>query len=391
MAAKKKKLGFTVPSQGREPPALDDAKLAEIERVGMDDPYAANQLRMKLEMDPKKAAALIERLAFDAGEVHPNHDYGAAKTKKEREAVEAELSRLVRAKFQREQTIASLFRLAAHDLAFQSRAFAGLAKLPKGFRDEVLSAIAAAPKLVPELADYLRDALRDRTAHAMLGARIVFGADDALQEIGGAISSADGKNRPSLEHAKMLVQLGTGMKAWTKAPDAWRKILEPLVALMDGWDPQQGDLGRARWQLGAAAQAALTSLEPEKEAPAPAAKRKKKLAATKPPIDKKLLRTDRGREKALDELGAWIVTALAKAGDDAARAAIAGAIGAFYDVREAADQERGEYAGHFFMVDAVGLDESKRPVPWNVLREKVGDARLDELSALFDEVQPEIE
>jgi hypothetical protein len=71
-------------------------------------------------------------------------------------------------------------------------------------------------------------------------------------------------------------------------------------------------------------------------------------------------------------------------------AALACAICAFSDVREVAGQERGEYAGHFFMVDAVGPDDSERPVPWNVLRERVGEERLDELSALFDEVLPEV-
>lgn len=58
-------------------------------------------------------------------------------------------------------------------------------------------------------------------------------------------------------------------------------------------------------------------------------------------------------------------------------------------MREAAGQERGECAGHFFMVDAVGLDDIGRPVPWNVPRERLGEERLDELSALFDEVLPE--
>jgi hypothetical protein len=77
-------------------------------------------------------------------------------------------------------------------------------------------------------------------------------------------------------------------------------------------------------------------------------------------------------------------------GEASARAALAGAICAFSDVREAAGQERGEYAGHFFMVDAVGLDDTGRAVPWNVLRERVGEERLDELSALFDEVLPQV-
>jgi hypothetical protein len=127
-----------------------------------------------------------------------------------------------------------------------------------------------------------------------------------------------------------------------------------------------------------------------KKAKASKPKKKKKLVMKKPPLDKAKLRRKKGREELLDAIGAWIVEALDGANDDDARAAIAGAICAFSDVREAAGQERGEYAGHFFMVDAVGLDDTDRPVPWNVLRERVGDARIDALNVIFDEVLPEV-
>jgi hypothetical protein len=387
----KKKVAFTIPIQGREPPPLEDATLAGIEELGFDDPYAANQKRIALEMDPKKAQAILEQLAFVVGEVLPNPNYGAAKTKKERDAVEAQHSRIVNAMFQRRETITTLHRIAAADLDFQARTFADLQKLPKDFREPVLAAITLAPTLVPALAGHLLKAFHERSDRAHLGARMLFQTNEAISEIGVVLASVDEKKRAWLDHAKMLVQVGTSINAWAKAPDAWKRVLEPLLALMDGWSPAQGDLGRARFQLGFAAKAALESLDPKKSEPPWLRKKKAKIGITKAPIDKKHLRTAKGREKALDELGAWIVTKLEKADDDdAARAVMAGAIGAFYDIRESADQERGEYAGHFFMVDAVGLDDAKRPVPWQVLRKKLGDERLDELSAIFEEVEPEI-
>ncbi len=266
----KRKGRFEVPNQGREPPTLEDAKLAAIERLGFDEPYEAHQQRIALVMDSKKAQAMLERLAFVVGEVLPNPNFGAAKTKTDRDAVDAEHSRIVNAMFQRRETITMLFRLGARDLAFQSRTFAGLSKLPKDFREPVLAAISHAPKLAPELADHLRKAFRERTDRAHLGARMIFPTKEAIEEIGNAITLADRKKRASLEHAKMLVQLGTQMNAWAKAPDAWKKILEPLLELMDNWRPEQGDLGRARFQLGFAAKEALESFETKQDSPAPA-------------------------------------------------------------------------------------------------------------------------
>src|SRR5262249_24984196 len=77
---------------------------------------------------------------------------------------------------------------------------------------------------------------------------------------------------------------------------------------------------------------------------------KKKFVMKKPPLDEVKLDDDKGREELLDVIGTWIVDGLDGASDDDARAVLAGAICAFSDVREAAGQERGEYAGHFFMV-----------------------------------------
>lgn len=270
-----KKKGFEVPNQGREPPPLDDAELAEIEELGFEDPYAANQRRIALEMDPKKAQATLDRLAFVVGEVLPNPNYGAAKTKKERSAVDEEHSRIVDAMFQRRETITTLFRLAAQDLAFQSRTFKDLSMLPKDFREPVLAAISQAPVLVPELTGHLLKAFHERSDRAYLGARMLFRTSEAIEAIGTVLASVDEQKRAWLDHAKMLVQLGTQMNAWAKAPAAWRRVLEPLLALMDDWRPEQGDLGRARFQLGFAAKTALESLEPKKEEPAPKSPRKK--------------------------------------------------------------------------------------------------------------------
>lgn len=260
-----KKTAFVVPNQGRAPPELEDEDLAEIERLGLDDPYAANERRLALEMDPKKAQSTLEQLAFVIGEVLPNPNFGAAKTKKERSAVEAEHSRIVDAMFQRRETITTLFRLAAQDLAFQSRTFADLSTLPKDFREPVLAAISRAPLLVPELAGHLLKAFHERSDRAYLGARMLFQTNEAIEQIGTVLASVDEKKAASLDHAKMLVQLGTQMQAWSKAPAAWKRVLEPLLSLLDGWSPAQGDLGRSRFQLGFAAKEALASIEPNEE------------------------------------------------------------------------------------------------------------------------------
>lgn len=101
------------------------------------------------------------------------------------------------------------------------------------------------------------------------------------------------------------------------------------------------------------------------------------------------LSTPQGREHALDLLGEWFAESLAAADGDAERATevITQSIKTFYDIRESADQPRGEYAGHFFIVDAVGLDDSDRPVPWDVLMKRALPEHLERYRALFDRVE----
>ena len=135
-----------------------------------------------------------------------------------------------------------------------------------------------------------------------------------------------------------------------------------------------------------------------KAAPKPVAKAAPKpkgngAVAFKPPVDRDKLTTPEEREAALDTLAKWFVDALAGATQDGARATqvIRDAIGAFYDIREAAEQERGEYAGHFFMVDAVGIDNTDRPVPWVELEKRVGPDVMHRFEELFTEIEPDVE
>ena len=126
--------------------------------------------------------------------------------------------------------------------------------------------------------------------------------------------------------------------------------------------------------------AAKTTARPKTKAPPPLA------------IDKKKLTTAKAREKALDALGDWFVAALLAAGSErkSATDVITHAIRSFYDVRESAKQERGEYAGHFFMLDAVGLDDATRPVPWSVLEKQATESELALWQKLFDTIEAKV-
>ena len=97
--------------------------------------------------------------------------------------------------------------------------------------------------------------------------------------------------------------------------------------------------------------------------------------------------TDAGRERALDSLAPWLVAQVADADDVAASAALRQAIVWFYDIRESSDQPRGMYAGHFFLVDGIGLASSDRPVAWDLLAQRVTRERLDHLKTLFDRAE----
>ena len=194
-------------------------------------------------------------------------------------------------------------------------------------------------------------------------------------------------------HAKLVIDIGSSGGFFAREPERWRPRLEELQKLADvPYDWTKGDEGRAPLQLGFAARNALASLtSAPKVAPPPKPTKHKPTRPTiATPVDRKKLRTPKAREAALDALGAWIVDELADVDDAKAREVIASAIASFYDIREAAGQEREEYAGHFFMADGVGLDDTGRPVPWAVLGERVGDARIDALRELFLEVEATI-
>jgi hypothetical protein len=193
--------------------------------------------------------------------------------------------------------------------------------------------------------------------------------------------------------AALLEQIGEDVGEVPKTPDTSKaKTFEQRNAIVKA----HSRLGTAQFERKATLEALRALADPtraEAEAEAKrdaAAKPAQRFVMKKPPIDEAKLDDEKGRELLLDAIGAWIVDALASANDDDARGAIAGAISGFSDVCEAAGAERGEFAGHFFMVDAVGLEESDRPVPWQVLRQRVGEERIDELSKLFDEVLPQV-
>lgn len=108
-----------------------------------------------------------------------------------------------------------------------------------------------------------------------------------------------------------------------------------------------------------------------------------------PPFPPDWLADGAGREKAFDALGHWFAAAVLAAPDDAtAREVMRVGVERFSDIRESAGQPGGEYAGHFFMVDAVGLADSDRPVPFNVIRDAAPD-REDHLLAIFEDVLSE--
>ena len=101
------------------------------------------------------------------------------------------------------------------------------------------------------------------------------------------------------------------------------------------------------------------------------------------------LTTVEGRELALDAVGRWFGEALVACRGDPERATgiITEAITTFYDIREAADQLRGIYAGHFFLVDGVGLEDSDRPVPWDLVRTEAAPEHAELYYQIFNQVE----
>lgn len=128
---------------------------------------------------------------------------------------------------------------------------------------------------------------------------------------------------------------------------------------------------------------------PRKPAPRKPAPKKPAVAADQGPIPASLLGSPAGREHALDALGKWFVDSMLTAQNDgAARETIELGLSTLYDIREAGGQARGECGRRFFLVDGVGLGDSNRPNPWEVLARAAPAESLARWNALFEAVLP---
>lgn len=382
-----------LPEGPREAQALR-AALVAIEAEAHADPRGAYRLAEALErsgVDPALAAAYLALLPLDLGEVPPDGpDPAHAKTAAQRRALDALFMARIAAQIARERTFTTLQAIVAHDLSLQEAAFAALVPGDR-LSDARIDALLRAPTLTPPVAAYARAAAVARPPTERSGAAIAAAfrqgwADALLWPCVDARATMDDHHL-----AKRIVEIGSSHGFFAQDPEAVRPRLIELAKLGDlPYDWRKGDEGRAPLQLGFAAREALDALAPPPPPPPTARTKDPKKPTLPTPVDRRKLRTPAAREAAFDALGAFVVDALADADDARAREVIAAAISAFYDVREAADQPRGEYAGHFFLVDAVGLDDTGRPVPWDALRARVGHARIEALTALFSEVEREV-
>ena len=355
---------------------------------------------------PELAIRLLDAIPFDLGEVPDNLDASQAKNPAQFKKLEAAYTALNRTRFMRESTFETLYAIAASDLDFQARAFASLNKLPPSshlFHGMLFRALVSAPELVPDLraeverlAVTLQDTMERQTAISAvfrlgLAARLLLPLLEKL------------RTAEEMWHAKSIIGTGSSEKWFAKSPDAWRPTLKAISVRADEvYDYTKGDLGRASIQVGQLAREALRALETPDSAPASEAapqtppekkqKPKKLVPMVKAPIDRRRLRSSKAREAAFDTLAEWIVEELANADDARARGVLHGAISAFYDVREAHEGERNcDSAGHFYMADGVGIDNTGRKVPWDELLKRVGLERLDKLREIFLEVEEDVE
>ncbi len=403
MAAKKK----AAPEVGSPPPPLPSGsslldELAEIERLAREPAtaFAATQRRASLTeraIDPAEAAELLSRIGFDLGHLPENFDSSTAPSLAERKRWDAARLDVVMARNARQGTLTTLFAIVARDPLRQERALAALPGSPP-FRDQVAAALVSTPS--PAVLHFAQRHVLDlrptERALAMIAAGAILraGGRQSLELLGPALSRVDLQSLDALEHARAIID--AGRPYWASADPGFRPILAELAELArTPFDASHGDVGRARLHLGNAAAAALALMSgatPSVAAPAHPQSMSRP-ASSRAPVGLESLTTPAAREAALDALGRWFVEAVADAGadDDAARAAMEAAIASFYDIRESADQPRGEYAGHFFRVDAVGLDATQRPIPWDELRARVGEERAEELAEVFDEAEAAVE
>jgi hypothetical protein len=191
--------------------------------------------------------------------------------------------------------------------------------------------------------------------------------------------------------AKKKKKQSVAKKPLAKNPPAKKPVAKKPVAKKPVAKPAAKPVATPVAKKPVAAKAPAAAKAPV--APPAAVEKKAPAIVSRPPIDRESLDSPEACEAALDTLGVWFVEALSNAEGNSARASqvIRAAISAFYDIREAADQERGEYAGHFFMVDAVGIDDTERPVPWVELEKRVGPEQMAKYEEIFEEIEPDVE
>ena len=405
---------------GHPPPPLPEVdpalaelltELAAIEALSLGDPRAAQLRREALEArrtDPQHAEQLLRALPMDMGQVPDNLDPAATHSRAQRQAMEAAFTEWIHRRLARENTFCVLYAIAAHNAEFQTRALATLASElgPSAtFAAGLFAALTRAPTLSPALAARVRHAAVVRPPTLESGPAIAAAFRQGWAEELLWPSLQNPGTMADHQLAKQIVEIGASHGFFAKDSAVWQPRLTKRSKWADRpYDWRQGDEGRAPLQLGFAAREALASLANAAQQAAspdtPTKPRTRTRASQRShvvppstravPIDRKRLRTARAREAALDALGAWIVDVLAHAEDAQAPSLIASAIAAFYDIREAAGQPRGEYAGHFFLCDGVGIDESDRPVPWEALRARIGIRRAKKLAALFGQVERDV-
>lgn len=418
MAARKKPTPPLI--EGRIPPELPNVngalaplveELRAIEALAVDPKtmFPANQRRAALIDGARDGSRswpaadvrrLIDEIGFDLGERPESVDYSKAHTRPQMKKLDEAFQALLLPSLAREETFKVLVALAAVDLAIQAELLARIPSLPRGVQlhARLFEAIAGSRALADATLEELRARVRSRDLPvASVAAWALFqqGPARAYAEIAPALGAVEKTSQADLEYAKAVIDAGTAH--WPTADRAWREVLAPFAALKDvPYDFNRINLWRAETQLGASAATALAALAGAAAKPrapaAPPAQPAQTGRVERTPIDRKKLGSARARELALDALADWFVEEVASAPDDEqVRAVMRGAITSFYDVREAAEQERGEYAGHFFMVDAVGLDDTGRAVPWTRLRERLSEERMERLTALFEEAEAQCE
>lgn len=254
--------------EGRFPPSLpadpdallDGLRGAEALALDAKTMFEASQRRLALVRQPWPEGAarrLIDRIGFDVGEYPENLDYSKAKTRPQMKKLDEAFQALLAAGIAREETLTTLFAIAAVDVTFQAEWLEKLDTMPTRLAGRLFAALAGSPTLNPVLVERLRRDVRTRDLKLVATAAWAFsrqGPEVAYAELAPLVSSFDLKRLPDLECAKAILDAG----AATPWSPAWQPILEKLVPLKDSpYDYNRINDWRAETQLGTAAAKAL--------------------------------------------------------------------------------------------------------------------------------------